>query len=139
MSILISAYALNIRIKVTAHITYMELYITGKNKVYNAIVQNEILDQKFHKGSKYGSIHSRQKCIQTVNIVCDWCLWPIERGWVWFLLAHSRRNYKPIINNLFFQRTYMKNVTDKYKVITAKKLWTRYDIFDHQEQIWWDI
>ena len=61
------------------------------------------------------------------------------RGWVWFLLAHSRQNYKPVINNLLFQRTYIKNVTDKYKTITAKKLWTQYDIFDHQEQITWDI
>ena len=33
MSTLIWAYALNIRLKVTTHITYMELYITGKNNV----------------------------------------------------------------------------------------------------------
>ena len=38
MSTLIWAYALNIRLKVTTHITYMDSYITGKDKVQNAIM-----------------------------------------------------------------------------------------------------
>ena len=66
------------------------------------------------------------------------------RGWMSMFFTGSfateLQDYcKPIINNLLFQRTYMKNVIAKNKAITTKKLWSRYDIFDHQKRITCDI
>ena len=84
-----------------------------------------------------------QKYVETVVIFCDWCLWPIARGWLLlFLLALIiRTRTTRLLQAAHRISTLPAHVYEEHfaknEANTVKKLWTRYTI-DHQEKGTWE-